>query len=203
MSPEEIKAFAQGLMSGQSVWYVFMPVVAAGAAYIGSYCAERGKNRATKDDIGKITEAVEAARLEFSKQLEDLKAHHQLRLVASERRLQAHQEAFAKWSHLAEILGGGRYEEVTKNLADLKEWSRLNCLFLGQKGRKAVNDAISYITILLNLRNEHRRGDPIENGLELLKDWQEFALLGNVFLSEVHLPSMSQAELDELKVPPL
>lgn len=87
MTPEEIKAFTHGLISGQSVWYVLTPVVGAVAAYFGAYQAEKAKNSATKEDIGEITKAVGEVNSGFNKKLEEFKAHHQLRMVAAERRI--------------------------------------------------------------------------------------------------------------------
>ncbi|WP_202619763.1 hypothetical protein, partial [Escherichia coli] len=78
-------------------------LVAGGIAYLvvkyflSSYLSEKGKNLATREDIEEITRMVEGVRTQYMALVEELKARHQLRLAAVDRRLQAHQDAFALW----------------------------------------------------------------------------------------------------------
>ena len=80
-------------------------------SFFPSYFNEKGKNLATKEDIGEITEAVESVKEDYTKRLkelehqnalvlEQLRMNQQLRLAAVEKRLAAHQEAFALWRRL-------------------------------------------------------------------------------------------------------
>jgi len=73
-----------------------------------SYATEKGKNLATKEDIGTITREVEKVRSEYAERFESLaqqnrlllehtRQRHELRLAALDRRLAAHQEAYALW----------------------------------------------------------------------------------------------------------
>ena len=80
-------------------------------SFFPSYLGEKGKNLATKEDIAGITQKVEEVKETYAKRLkelehqnaivlEQLRSHEQLRLVAVERRLTAHQEAFTLWRRL-------------------------------------------------------------------------------------------------------
>src|SRR5437868_3479958 len=73
-----------------------------------TYVDKKAENLATKQDVGAITDAVEKVRREHAAVLENLsqenrmilenlRGRQQLRLVAAERRLQAHQEAYELW----------------------------------------------------------------------------------------------------------
>jgi hypothetical protein len=67
------------------------------------YLRERGKNLATKKDVGELTEKVEVVRSAFAADLEDRKASHQLRAACLDRRLLAHQEAYTLWLDLVRM----------------------------------------------------------------------------------------------------
>lgn len=205
MSPEEIKAFAQGLMSGQSVWYVLMPVVAAGAAYIGAYCAERGKNRATKEDIEEITKAVETAKEGFNQRLEDFKAHHQLRMVAAERRLQAHQEAFTMgtklWASIS--LDDLQWRAVHE---EARVWYERNVLFLGTNTRRAFIETLNGCEEFRSEKGrsnqepswDHETATPEQERLRAIWDNKVMAVFQFV-AAEVELPPLASPEV---KPPP-
>ena len=78
-----------------------LTIIAAGCgAYFGTYLREKGKNLATKEDLAELTRIVEAIKNEHAKELEVVKGRQQLRMAALDKRLQAHQEAFALWRRL-------------------------------------------------------------------------------------------------------
>lgn len=195
MSPEEIQAMAKGMVEGQSVWYVLSVIAGGVAAYFGAYKVEKGKNRATKEDVASITHEVEKVRDEFNRGLEDLKAHHQLRMVAAERRIQAHQEAFMQWQHLADALGQGKYPEAGAIENELRGWYRKNCMFLGGDGRDAVKSAFEFSNSFLAAIHH---SDGVKMGEVLLfvaGGWEAFVNLGNVLLMQVDLPAMRTSEM--------
>ena len=72
--------------------------------YLPSYLSKKGENLATKEDIAEITREVERVKSEHTERLEGIAEHlryrNQLRLAALDRRLQAHQEAYALWQNL-------------------------------------------------------------------------------------------------------
>ena len=51
-------------------------------SFLPSYLAEKGKNLATREDIAEITDKIEKVKSGYALILEELKAHHQLRLAA-------------------------------------------------------------------------------------------------------------------------
>src|SRR4051812_21360843 len=91
--------------------YLVVGIVAGLVAYAASYLRRKGENVATKEDVSELTELVERVRTQYAERLENL-AHqnrlvleqgsreHQLRLAALDRRLDAHQQAFALWRKL-------------------------------------------------------------------------------------------------------
>lgn len=85
--------------------------------YCSSYLDKKGENLATKEDIAAITREVERVRLVYSAELEQIKARHQLRPAALDRRLAVHQEAFTLWRelHIATVLD---FEVAAKKCGD-------------------------------------------------------------------------------------
>jgi len=92
------------------VWTVLLNVVFGWVlGFTSAYFAAKGKNLATREDIGKIEREVQRVRDEFARtrverahenrlMLRRLGLRHQLRVAALERRLQAHQEAAVRRS---------------------------------------------------------------------------------------------------------
>lgn len=66
-------------------------------SFLPSYLAQKAQNLATKEDIARITNEIERVKSEYAFLLEELKARHQMRLAAVDRRLQAHQDAYSLW----------------------------------------------------------------------------------------------------------
>src|SRR6267142_1938229 len=56
-------------------WWFWLATfgVAAVGAYLGSYLRQKGKNLATKEDVGNLTELVERVRSQHAERLEILK----------------------------------------------------------------------------------------------------------------------------------
>ena len=183
MTPEEIQAFAQGLISGQSVWYVLTPVVGAASAYLGAHLAEKGKNRATKEDIGEITKAVGKVNAEFNEKLEELKAQHQLRMVAAERRLQAHQEAYTHWQSLVSAIIQLDKHQTFQLASEAKTWYVKNCIYLTQTSRQAFVKTWECVYAYY-LHTPERTAE------EFIQISHDLNAQGNVFLREVELPEL-------------
>lgn len=188
MTPDEIRAMARGLAEasgGNAHWIEYLVAAISGGAlsYFGSYVGEKGKGRATKEDVSAITAKVEEVRSEYQKQVEDWKAHHQLRLVAAERRLQAHQEAFEQWLLLYNAAVREDDNELSALVITCQHWYAKNCIYLTPKSRGAFTNA--YQSALAH-KGIKRDGD----ATLILHNWQQLEGVGNIFLSETLLPSL-------------
>jgi len=157
--------------------------------YLPSYLTEKGKNLATKEDIAAITREVEHVRHEYNTLVEELKAKHQLRMAALDRRLQAHQEAFTHWRSLV----SGPVESGAAVVA-CQTWWEQNCLYLEPTVRQAFVAAYTNA----NLRAEFVR---IRAEAHLITAaWQKIIEFPDILFSAVQLPAMSETEIKALQV---
>lgn len=170
-----------------------------------AYFAEKGKNLATKQDVGAITREVEGIRSENAQRLENL-AHQnrqileqsghrqQLRMAALEKRLAVHQEAYVLWVKLFKSV----HDDATVGsiIMECQEWWEHNCLYLEDSVRRAFR--LAYMTAL-NHRNLVRWREDVK----LVKDsWSDIARVGEVIVKAVELPPITGAETD-LQEPPV
>lgn len=185
MTPEEIQAMAKGLAEGQALWYLLSAIIGGAITGSGAYLAEKGKNRATKEDIGEITDKVEQVRKKFSDDLEDLKAHHQLRMVAAERRLQAHQDAYVWYTKVVEKI---QFDEESWSSVYYPaiNWYTHNKIFLGPKTRFAFFTSISGCARYRELRKSATCEE-----LNRIKT-HEIQAIFPVLFEEVALPSIGE-----------
>jgi len=153
MTPDEIQAMARGIAeasggSRQWIGYLLAAVLGGAVSYFGSYFAEKGKGRATKEDVELLTKKVEEVKVEYQKQVEDLKARHQLRMIAAERRLEAHQQAFQHLRKLQNSLGGAMFNNLPHLAYECQAWFDANGLFLSVDARAAFSDAFISANLL-------------------------------------------------------
>lgn len=199
MTPVEIQEMVNGLAKGQAIWYLLAACIGGLASSAGAYLAEKGKGRATKEDIQEITEKVEDVKASYSRQIEDLKAeyvrqvedikaHHQLRTLVAERRIVAHQEAYAhsvamiRYAHT----GGEKLAEVVTKARD---WYDCNCLFLGKETRKSFN------TATLIVEDHHRYLEQRAEASVISGSWSRIVAPLEHVAEEVELPPFSALEL--------
>ena len=198
MTPEEIQAMAKGLAEGQAVWYVLSAGIGGALAGVGAYLAEKGKNRATKEDIGEITRAVKEIEAGFNEKLADLQAHHQLRMVAAERRMQAHQEAYTHWVEATSALrvDEAEWERIYQNA---RSWHRRHNLFLGRETRNAFIVALQGCVRWRILAGTNP--PDIERAEKIYLE--EVNALLPVLFSEVDLPPIAAGELISKRATPV
>jgi hypothetical protein len=113
-------------------------VLSLSMLFLKSYTGKKGENVATKEDIGEITAIVKRIETDHAAEIEWLKSHHQLRLAAVDKRLEAHQAAFRLWRELVSTLETDKAAESV--LACDKWWSE-NCLYLEPTAREAFSNA--------------------------------------------------------------
>lgn len=192
MTSEQIQAMIKASVdaAGGPDWWVYVAmVIGAGVAgFLGAYLGEKGKNLATKDDIATITQTVETVKRQHQEVIENLKAGHQLRMVAAERRLQAHQEAF---THCRELFNSMHSPEVNAVAGECLKWWESNCVYLGPESHQAFFDAFwaaAKHQSFLDARSPAK---------EIQENWAKITRAPNVILQEVSLPTL-QVPLEEM-----
>ncbi|EMK6930648.1 hypothetical protein [Vibrio vulnificus] len=161
--------------------------------YIPAYLKEKAKNLATKEDISEITEAIEKVRSQYNEklqeliyqnnvQLEGLKALNQLRVVAPERRLQAHQEAFALWRKMLSSLHS---DERVNVVMECQDWYNQNCLYLSAKSREAFSVAYGALAIHNDLLQDRTQPESVK------RNYLEITNAGSIIVQSVELPALS------------
>ena len=166
---------------------VTLLIVASG--YVISYMQEKGKNRAALQDIGKLTRTVEDIKTENAVLIEQLKATHELRFAAVDRRLRAHQEAFSRWRKL---IANIHKEEIGSVAVECQAWWNDNALYLEPEVRNAFNRAyfaaLDHRALLESGRGAGKDHKPIEDNMHLV------LALGDVIMRAVALPSLTEQE---------
>src|SRR5690242_11668421 len=72
--------------------------------FVSAYVATRGKNFATRADVGRIENEIQRVRHDFERDRQERTHRHQLSLAALDCRLQAHQQAYARWWRLRHLV---------------------------------------------------------------------------------------------------
>ena len=172
-------------------------VVAAGVAflvakfYISSYLAEKGRNLATREDIAGITDNIESVRAQYATLIEELKARHQLRLAAVDRRLQAHQEAFTCWRRLMAVT---HTNEVGIVVNECQDWWENNCIYLEPKVRESFLQAYSAAGNHNQLVRDRAEAEVVK------ANWSLITGFPNTLFQAVQLPALSELEAKILGV---
>lgn len=156
--------------------------------YLPSYFSEKGKNLATKEDIAAITREVEAVRHEYSTLVEELRAKHQLRMAALDRRLQAHQEAFTYWRKL--VAGP---EESDAAVQECQAWWEQNCVYLEPTVRHA------FVVAYSNARTRNEFVQMHADSRLIIDAWHKVMEFQEILFAAVQLPAMSEVEVKEIQ----
>jgi hypothetical protein len=190
MTPEElaairslVAAFGAGAIVTAVVAYLLIKF------YLSSYLAEKGKNLATREDIAAITDKVENVRTQYATLIEELKAKHQLRLAAVDRRLQTHQEAFTLWRKL---MAATYTEDIGNVVLECQSWWERNCIYLEPTVREAFVSSYGAAhghDALVRSRAE----------VKIVKEsWARITGFPNILFKAVQLPTLSQLEAKAL-----
>ena len=152
---------------------------------IDAYAAEKGKNLAQKEDIEALTRIVEDVKQQNAVLLEEHRSRNQLRIASIDRRLQAHQEAYALWRQL-QSLHTFKSDDVSKKAVECFSWWDKNCLYLDAVARGPFFDAIIAAQNIVEMRHDRN-----ENPRTVLAELEAFKLGGRMLVEAVALPSLS------------
>jgi hypothetical protein len=157
--------------------------------FVPSYFRKKDENLATKEDVAKITELQKAVEHRFNELLEESKQRHTLRLAALDRRLGAHQEAFALWR---ELLASVYTDAIGTVVLRCQGWWENNCLYL----EPVVRDSFVRAYSAAHCHNAYHqsRVDP----KTLSDNWAEIAGFPTVLFEAIQLPPINQADVEKV-----
>jgi hypothetical protein len=159
-----------GAVAGGAVVHFFLKTFAS------SYLSEKGKNVATKEDIEDITRKVEEVKAE-------LQARHTLQFAALDKRLEAHQQAFAHCRKLLRSLRGDG--ELLLALDSMSMWFDEHGLFLEKVASQSFWDAY-YAALAYNNAQDNQPRDT--KGMK--ENWDIIVSSHKAILKAVELPSL-------------
>lgn len=193
MTPEEISfiykhATAYGLFGLVGIALIYL----IGRHAVGGYLGEKGKNLATREDLAHLTKIVEDVKAPYAQLQEELKARHQLRIAAIDRRLQAHQEAFTLWR---ELMGHVHTKSVGPIVLKCQAWWEGNCLYLEAEVREAFVQAYSAA------HSHHAYVDGRADAELVKSNWKEINQFPEVLFRAIKLPPLSELEKKALDEP--
>jgi hypothetical protein len=190
MNPDELKKLIDTTFDQISLikWWHFLLLMLLSAigAYIGTYLREKGKNVATKEDIGRITDEIEKVKSIYAKEIENVREKQQLKLAAIEKRLECHQKAYALWRNL--VWNVHNSDEIGKSVLECQEWWNNNCLFLSPKARESFLNAVFCAA-------NHKDFLQDRSNIKLITDnWAKIMAAGKDISESVDLPSLVDYE---------
>ena len=110
MTPDDLKNYVDAAMKHRDeftlIYFVAVPIISIFGSFVVTYLVEKGKNAATREDIGRITTEIEASKSHFTERLEHLKAELSSRAhygqVRYEREMKVFEEVWPKLCVLRE-----------------------------------------------------------------------------------------------------
>lgn len=192
MTTEEIQQLAKLLAAESSPgwWiYLFAIISAAAGAAVGAYLKKWGELKAINEKFATLREqqrvvAADAAAIKgrFDKLIENQKFHNQLRASALERRLDAHQKAFALWRKLMSKI---YTDECAVVVLECQTFWEENCVFLGPETDEAFFRAFM---AAVGHRDMLSQRVPAK---EITANWQVISNAAAVIRREVALPALA------------
>lgn len=182
----DLVSFLSGLTGGVLILYFLL------CFFLPSYLKEKAKNLATKEDISDITEKVEKIRSQHSHelqklihdnnlQIEEIKSLYQLRTIAPDQRIKAHQEAFKLWKNMLSSL---HTEKVSTVVMECQDWYNNNCLYLSKEAREAFSLAYNALAMHNSLLNGGG------NNSEIKQNYCDITDAGEAIIKPVELPPL-------------
>lgn len=191
MTPDQIKRILETSLDQifmiQWWHYLMWLVVTAIGAYIGTYLQAKGRNLATKEDIGKITTEIEKVKLIYAKEIEYIRHKQQLRLAAIDERLRIHQQAYSLWKKL--VSNVHKSNEIANVVIECHTWWINNCLYLAPKARESLQKAIFCAANHKDILQE------LPRNIQLIKEnWEDIIRAGEEIVKATDLPPLYDYE---------
>lgn len=159
--------------------------------YVSAFIAEKGKNLATRQDIEEITNKIEGVRIQYTLLAEELKARHQFRLAALEKRLEVHQQAFTLWRKLLTFL---YKDEIVDVVMECQTWWNANCIYLEAPVRSSFIQAYSAAGDHKSLLNGSADSQVIKDNYKIITDFSK------ILFESVQLPALSALEAENIGI---
>jgi hypothetical protein len=112
MTPDELKNYVDAAMKQRDsftlAYFIVVPLISIFGSFLSTYFQEKGKNAATKEDVGRITTEIEASKAHFTERLEHLRVELSSRAhygkVRYEREMKVFEEVWPKLCVLREAV---------------------------------------------------------------------------------------------------
>jgi hypothetical protein len=163
-------------------------------AYMRSYLTKKGENLATREDITDLTKKVEDVKAVFSRALQRDAQEHELSMAAIDKRLEVHQEAFARSFQLYFTTHD---DDGRAKAAVHLQWWREHCLYLSESSSAAFVRACTASALhgmLLKAPN-------IDED-KLAENWAIIDGVWDVIAADVKLPQLGAQARGAKEVPP-
>jgi hypothetical protein len=178
-----------------------LAIIALGVAFLVlrnfgiGYGNRKGSNRADLEDISRLTKLAEDIKHQNAEVLETMKSQQQLRMIAAERRIQAHQEAFALWRKLIANVYTDNIGEVA---IECQKWWENHCLYLEPDAREAFNLAYARApSHAMVVEGGRERG----NVSAVQAHWKGIMDCGQILFHSIKLPGLTDQEQKFIPAP--
>lgn len=193
MTPEEFRvlfdAKSEALSSMALACTIVTVALSGAAAFLGAYLAEKARNTATKEDIEDITHKIERTKVEYSKQLEELKGTYQLHSVSALKRMDALQGAYVRWTALIRSVHSSNLNDEHGSTS---KWLLENCIYLSAEVRSALDEALMAAFLHKGMLEARLPKNEIE------ENWAKIRRVSDVILAEANLPPIPKGQFPEI-----
>jgi hypothetical protein len=195
MTPDEIKNIVENALAQGHFfqwWHFVLWMLFSGVgAYFGTYVREKGRNAATKEDVGRITDEIEKVKWIYAQGIELIREKQQLKLAAIEKRLEAHQKAYELWHQLVSSVHDSK--KVWDTAVQCQDWWWENCLYLTSEARDAF-----YQSIFCAINHRYLIGAHVGRD-EVMRNWNDIMKPGEEIPRAIDLPPPTTDGLRNLR----
>ena len=131
----------------------------------------------------------------------EMERKEKLKMVAIEKRLEAHQQALKHWNQLRSVIHEKDFDKRNNTIKSATDFWYSNCLYLEKNTRNKFYEVIYSVSMYpeyLAIWRESPKGPEKErSNVELKSQWDEISSLSSVIMAEVELqPIVLREEFD-------